>query len=269
MFRALLQASWRRHRRLRWSLTIGLGVWELLLAATYQTFGTGPLSEAMMSESGLSNTFQAITGSSVSLLSPEGWLGFGWVHPLALVLVVVWVVTCAASAVAREVEEGTIEFLASRPVDRRTLLGARITAWAAGMVLVLAGGSAGSLLGVVAFDALSDFSPGAALRLPLAMMPMLAVIGGVAFLVSAGASARSRVHVVAGGYTLASYFLNFAAGLWEPLEPAGPLSIFHYVSPAEWARDGIHWGPALGLFALALVLMAAALVVIDRRDLAA
>lgn len=269
MFGVLLRASWRRHRRLRWSLTLGLGLWELLLAVTYETFGTGSFSEAMLSDTGLSRTFQAVSGSTLSILSPEGWLGFGWMHPLALVLMVVWVTACATTAVAREVEEGTIEFLASRPVDRRMMLGARITAWAGGMAMVLAGGTAGTVTGVFVFDSLTGFSLRATLLLPLAVTPMLVVIAGMGFLATAGASARSRVQGVVAGFTLVSYFLNFAAGLWDPIEPAGPLSLFHYVSPGEWARDGIQWGPALVLPAIGLVLMAMALVVVDRRDFAA
>lgn len=268
MFRTLLLTAWRRHRHLRWSLSLGVFLMGLLLAGTYQVFGTGFFPDELFEDSGIAKTFEAFSGTSVNVLSPEGWLGFGYVHPFTLMLLVAWAVASAATAVAREVEDGTIEFLASRPVDRRVVLGARVTAWAAGSAVMLVAGYLGTVVGISFFEALSGFPLAQALRFPLSLIPMLVLVGGVAFLASAGSSARSRVYGIAVGFTVGSYFLNFASTLWDPLEPVALLSFFHYVSPAEWARDGIQWGPAAIMMLVGVALFGLALVVIDRRDLA-
>jgi ABC-2 type transport system permease protein len=269
MFGMLLWTAWRRHRTLRWSLAVGLFLMGLLLAGTFQAFGTGFLPDSFFEDSSLMNVFDAFAGSSVNILTPQGWLGFGYVHPFTLMLLVVWVVTSAAMAFAREVEDGTIEFLASRPVDRRVILAARMTAWSLGMVVLLAAAYLGTVAGIVFFDALTDFSPVTALLFPLSLVPMLVLIGGVAFLTSAASSTRSRVYSTAVGFTVGSYFLNFASSLWSPLEPVAPISLFHYVSPGEWALDGVQWTPAVIMLVLGLILLGFAMVVVDRRDIAA
>ncbi len=269
MFGVLLRTAWRRHRTLRWSLAIGLFLMGLLLAGTFQAFGTGFFPAGSLDDSSVMGVFDAFTGSSVNILTPEGWLGFGYVHPFTLMLLVVWIVVGAATAIAREVEDGTIEFLASRPVDRRVILGARMMAWSLGMVALLAATYLGTVAGIVFFEALVEFSPVQALLFPLSLVPMLVLIGGVAFLASTASSTRSRVYAITVGFTVGSYFLNFASSLWSPLEPVAPVSLFHYVSPGEWALEGIRWGPAIVMVVLALILMGVALVVVDRRDFAA
>lgn len=269
MFTSLAVTAWRRHRSLRWSLAIGSFLMGLLLAGTYQAFGTGLIPQSVMDEFAEMKVFRAFSGTTVNMLSPEGWLGFGYVHPLTLTLVVAWIAAPAANAVAREVEDGTIEFVASRPVDRRTLLGARSAAWGVGMLVVLASAYLGTLGGILFFETLADFSPLTALYFPLSLVPLVVLLGGLGFLVSAATSTRSRVLASVVGFTVVTYFLNFAAGLWDPLEPFGPLSPFHYIAPAEWAVNGIDWAPTLAMVLLGVCLFAAALVVIDRRDFAA
>ena len=269
MLGVLLSTAWRRHRALRWSLAVGLFLMALLLAGTFQAFGTGFFPADSFEDSSVMGVFDAFTGSSISILTPEGWLGFGYVHPFTLMLLVVWIVVSAATAIAREVEEGTIEFLASRPVDRRVILGARMMAWGLGMVVLLAAAYLGTVAGIVFFEALADFSPLQALLFPLSLVPMLVLIGGVAFLASAASSTRSRVYAVTVGFTVGSYFLNFASGLWSPLEPVAPISLFHYVSPGEWTLEGVQWGPAIIMMVMGLILMGIAMVVVDRRDFAA
>ncbi len=268
MFGVLLWTAWRRHRTLRWSLAVGLFLMGLLLAGTFQAFGTGFLPASTFEDSSVMNVFDAFAGSSVNILTPEGWLGFGYVHPITLMLLVVWTVASAATAIAREVEDGTIEFLASRPVDRRVILGARVMAWDLGMVALLAATYLGTVAGIVFFEALADFSPVQALLLPLSLVPMLVLVGGLAFLASAASSTRSRGYSVTVGFTVGSYFLNFASSLWSPLEPVAPISLFHYVSPGEWALEGVQWGPAIIMVVLGLILMGIAMVVVDRRDFA-
>lgn len=269
MFGVLVRTAWRRHRTLRWSLAVSMFLMALLLAGTYQVFGTGFIPQSMMDSISEMKVFEAFSGSSVNFLEPEGWLGFGYVHPITLTLLVAWILVGAAAAVAREVEDGTIEFLMSRPVDRRTVLGARYVAWLAGMLTILIAGYLGTLAGILFFDTLRDFSPAAALLFSASLVPMVVLIGGLGFLVSATVSTRGRVFGAVVGFTVGSYFLNFASGLWNPLEPIAPLSLFHYIAPAEWVLDGVDWVPAVLMTALGLLLLAGGMLIIDRRDIAA
>jgi len=269
MFGVLLRTAWHRHRTLMLSLAIGLFLMSLLLAGTFEVFGATLFPSDLLEDNSMMNMLNAFSGGSANMTTPEGWLGFGYVHPLTLTLVIAWVAAAAAAAIAREVEDGTIEFLASRPVDRRVILGARVAAWALGLVVLLAAAYLGTAAGIVFFDALAGFSPVVALLFSLSLVPMLVLISGLAFLVSAASSTRSRVYAITIGFTVASYFLNFASNLWSPLEPLAPISVFRYTSPGLWATEGVQWGPTIVMIAIGLVLMGAAMVVVNRRDFAA
>ncbi len=265
MAAVLFAAAWHRHRKLRWSVAAGLFAFQLLLAGVYEAL---PSSIFAIAAEGVPSIFKAMAGGSVNLFTPAGWLGFGYTHPLALVLVVAWTAAVADAAVAREVEDGTLELLASRPVDRRVILAARIAAWAAGLVVILAAGAAGTLLGTVLVDDLAAFDRLDVVLLVGALLPVLAVLAGAAFLASAVASTRARSNGVAVGFAVVSYLLNFAALLWEPLKPYAPLSVFHYLRPSEWVESGTAWGSAAALVVVGVGLMAAAHFVLQRRDIA-
>ena len=209
-----------------------------------------------------------LLGGSSDLLTPEGWLGLGYTHPLTLVIMIIWVIAVASGAVAREVDEGTIEFLASRPVDRRIVLAMRVLLCVAGLLVLLGAAYLGTIVGTFFVADLRTFSRLAGLRLPAALLPLLVAIVGVSFLASVTTSRRSTATAIAIGFAIGSYFLNLAAILWPPLEPLAPLSVFHYLAPTEWLRHGIVWPDAAIPTSVGAIFLFIAHEAFHRRDLA-
>ena len=72
----------------------------------------------------------------------------------------------------------------------------------------------------------------------------------------------------AAGFLLISYAVDYLSQVWSIAEPLGPLSIFHYLDPpAVLGAGSIGGGDLLALLGLAAVTVAAALVLVERRDL--
>ncbi|HZD22713.1 MAG TPA: hypothetical protein VE569_04840, partial [Acidimicrobiia bacterium] len=145
----------------------------------------------------------------------------------------------------------------------------RVAVWLVGLLVLLAAAWVAAYLGKSASDGLSGIGASELTLMAASMLPPLVVIGGVAFLASSGTSLISRAVGLATGFTVASYFLNFASLIWEPMEPLGPFSIFHYAEPAGWATKGVAWGDAVSLLVVGALLVVIAVVVVEGRDIAA
>ncbi|MGH9194688.1 MAG: ABC transporter permease subunit, partial [Acidimicrobiia bacterium] len=65
--------------------------------------------------------FRAFLGST-DFFTPQGWLASSLNHPVALALFTAAGLSVAAGGIALEVERGTIEFILSRPIRRRSFL---------------------------------------------------------------------------------------------------------------------------------------------------
>jgi ABC-2 type transport system permease protein len=199
------------------------------------------------------------------LTTPEGFYQvetFGMMAPIAVMIVTILI---GARAVAGEEEQRTAGLLLANPVSRTTLLLQKA------VVLVLFGFAVGAatFLGVAGGNYLGglgmDLGNVAATSSLVALLGI--VFGSVALLLGA-ATGRVRLAVwVAVGLALTSHvanaFLPFSesgAGLerWTPN--------FYYLTGDPLA-NGMPWGDALILVALAAILIAAAVPAFNRRDL--
>jgi ABC-2 type transport system permease protein len=260
---ALFYAAWRQHRNLCLGLGLAFFLFELLVAGVYDT--TLREAIALIFTGAQTPRFILAIGGSSDIFSPEGWLGLGYAHPLALIMLTTWTIGFGSNAIAGEVEDGTAEFLGSRPVDRSLVLAVRFFACGVGLALVLGVGYVATVVGTFIVKDLATFDRLRGLRLPLAVVPTLVAIAGVAFLGSTVSSTRGRANAIAITFAVGSYLLNFAAIMWDPVKPLAPLSIFHYLDPAKSIRVGITWSewiPAL----FGLILIVVAHEVFHRRD---
>ena len=74
--------------------------------------------------------------------------------------------------------------------------------------------------------------------------------------------------MLATGLTVAFFFMDFVAELWEPLQFLGPWTVFHYYNPTAIVQQGtVPWNHALVLIGVAAAGYAAAIAVFQRRDI--
>ena len=93
-------------------------------------------------------------------------------------------------------------------------------------------------------------------------------IGGYTTLVSSVSSDGGQTTGQAAGITVGMFFIDYLAILWAPASFLGPLSIFHYYSPADIPDvDGTPWLDLGVLFGVAVITYAAAFILFQRRDI--
>jgi len=267
MFRSIFRASFAQHFKLWLGLASGMFLFELLMAGIFEST-TGYLSGTFFESQELPDLMKAFTGGGANMFEPLGWLGLGYTHPVPIILLMAWSIIPSSSAIAKEVETGTGEMLFSRPVDRRKVLMARMAVWFSGLLLIIASGILGTLLGKTLGGGLEIISLGDVLELGSAVLPLLFVVAGLGFFATTVFSIRSKASAIATWFAVASYFLNFASYLWEPLKEWGRFSVFNHAVPAEWAEFGINWGPTGIMLIIGLALMTIGLIVVNNRDIA-
>lgn len=242
---------------------MGLGV---LIPSTFTSFGVNGESLIEQMPRGV-QAFLKTQGDLTPLLGAEGYMAVGYRHPIYMVVVIAFTIA-AVSTLAREIEKGTIFLLLARPFPRYHLVLAKGAGLVVGLVVLLGASLAGTALGV----AISDFDQPVRLSRFLlisfnAFLLFLA-IGGYGFLFSALSRDGARAIVLATGLTVVSFFVDFVAELWEPLEFLGPLSVFHYYSPISVVQQGaVPWNHVLALLGVAAVGYTAAIAVFQRRDI--
>jgi ABC-2 type transport system permease protein len=263
---ALAGAELRSRYRTLLALCAGTFVFLLVLAGTYTALGGA---------SGLAKSFgreqpaflSAFAGTRhANLFAPENFVGFGFLHPLFLVLTLAVGVSIGTAAVAGDIETGRVELLYTRPLRRTTLLDARLGVWALAQVGVVAAGVGGAWLGTRLSQDLRSISPVLLVRIAVQYLPLAVLFAAVAFLASATARTRGHALAVAVGVAALSYLVNFLALLWHPLAWAQRITPFGYYSPLE-STNRVDVGNIVVLLAVAGVLLFVARRWVERRDL--
>jgi len=203
----------------------------------------------------------------VANVSARGFLGFGYVHPFALLMFAAWAVRVAAGALAGEVGRGTMDLLASRPVTRGAHVGAGAVALGVGLALIAAAEWAGTAWGlhsrVLENVAPADFVPLAAMSLLL-----FAACGAVALLVSALSDESGTAISWCAGILAGSYVLDYLARVWSTIGFLRPLSLFRYFEPQRILREGgVAASDAAVLGAVCAVALLLAFAAFARRDI--
>ena len=233
-----------------------------------QPFGNAKVLESVFVR-GPSKVSQAALGwGDMNFDNPTDFLAIGLLHPVVLVMCLVWGVGRSAGAVAGELDRGTMELLLSHPVPRSRLLLAHILVDCIVLPTICLSFFAGTQFGLWA---VGDFVPDYAMLddaakesvvvknllqnvprdpTPLAVSGrgelvglvntlalMFAISGSTLALSAAG---RNRWKVV--GYAVLAVVVMFVANtigqLWEPAGFVRPLTLFYYYQPQRLMIDG-------------------------------
>ncbi len=259
-----------------------------------QPFGDSKTLEKVFVR-GPSKVSQAALGwGEMSFDRPTDFLAIGLLHPIVLVMCLVWGVGRAAGAIAGELDRGTMELLMSQPVPRNRLVLAHFLTDCVVLPTLCLSFFAGTQFGLWACgDFIPDYKllDDAAQEYPqvkflLEQRPrdvrplevsgrgelwgltntaalMFAISGMTIALSSVG---RSRWKVI--GYAVLVMVVMFVANtigqLWEPAGFVRPFTFFHYYQPqramidGEWTVDvGKAWNLGRPLFVPAIGVLVA------------
>lgn len=187
---------------------------------------------------------------------------FSMMFPLVLTAVALG---AAAAATAGEEERGTADLLLSLPVTRGRVIAAKTIAMVLGVAVVAGAGT----VAVVVGSPLVNLSVGTVDVLAAGLMTSLLGLLFGAFGLLLGVLTGHRSAVLGGGIALAiaAFLLNALAPLASWLEPWQKVSPFYWALHSDPLLHGVDWAMAGLTTGVALLLLAAAVWVFQRRDI--
>jgi ABC-2 type transport system permease protein len=243
-------------------------------------------------------------GEDVNFENPIDMLVIGFLHPLTQILLCLWAVYRAGSAIAGEIDRGTMELLLSQPMPRYKLVTAHLIVDLLTIPLICLAMWGGSALGVYLFGPFV-FDPS---KIPPPFGPApgevkllesnvdqlgagLWVVGGLLFALSGltiwlSSRGRSRWTVIgiALALVIVMFALNLLGQMLDDVAVLRPLTIFYYYQPQRivlkdvWNVDCSVWNegkPLAHINMLAVLLgvgvvgYTGALLTFTRRDIPA
>ena len=266
MNRALFLRTWQAQWLKLLVVALALAVWGSLMPVIFKAFRS---QISFIIDSGLIPK-QLLSFGGGDMLSLAGVVAIGFIHPLAVAMVLVFALGFTVNAVAGERQRGTLEVLLARPISRRriygTLLrgerpvhrrrGRRPGRWASSSASALSGE-----LGGLAADRLALMWLNAVL--------VFVAIGAVSLLASVSFDRLSPALTTSLAIILMSYFLEILGSLWADAKGLQPWSLFHYLDPRGALGGTMSAADWTVPTAIIVVAVAAALVIFPRRDLAA
>ncbi|MBI4299356.1 MAG: ABC transporter permease subunit [Chloroflexi bacterium] len=247
---------------------IGFGI---LIATSFQTFRGAAASAAFVQEmpKGVSALLKT-EGNLLLASGAQGYLGIGFRHPLVLIIVSALAIATASGAIAREIERKTILLLLSRPIPRYKLVLGKMAESSLGGVVLVISLLVGILSGVAIAHLWSEITLGPIFVMGFNTLCLYLVILGYSFLISSLSNDGGRAIMLPTALTVAFFFIDFMASLFDVLKPLGYISIFHYYDPTAIATQGTFPILSVGvLLSVALVATAGSIIAFQRRDIAA
>ena len=210
---------------------------------------------------------EAFMGASGDFTSPAGYLNTELFNFFAPLLLLLFAVGAGARAIAGEEEKRTLDILLSTPIERRRVV---IDKFAA-MLL------AGALLSVLLWLSVPitgppfDLNPSLVdLTAAVVMCYLLAMaFGAIALAIGCATGRRALAVGVTAGIAAGTWLMDLLVPAIDSIAWLQQLSPFHYYMQPEPMMNGMGWGGSAVLVGIAAVAFSAALVLFERRDLAA
>lgn len=246
------------------ALVLGFG---FLIAASYQSQIPEFLAERLPRGVG---ALLKTEGSLLLASGVQGFIAIGFRHPLFLIVLSAFAIATASGALAREIERRTILLLLARPLPRYQLVLSRGLESCLILVALVAAMLVGAFIGLGTQGLIAQVQLPALLFIGVNALSLGLAIMGYSYLFSALSSDGGRATLLSTALTVLFFFADFISGLFDVLEPLGRISIFHYHDPVAVAVEASFPGLGVGiLLGVAAVTFTAALVVFQRRDIAA
>ncbi len=224
-------------------------------------------------EAELADYMDAMPDSMKSLFGADDisdLTGFVYAEVFSLmgpIIVLALAITHGSALVAGEEQEGILALVLSTGVGRRAVLTARLAALTIEVVAVVAINAVALGVGTVLAGGGLGAAGVAAACVQLALLGVL--FGTLALGVGAATGRRALGAGVALAAASLAYLVDVLAELVAALEPARVLSPFHWYAPSNPLVAGFDAGGIALLVGSAVVIVGAATVAFERRDVGA
>lgn len=172
---------------------------------------------------------QIFNVSGTNLLTLGGFLGAEFLSFIWVIVIAIFVISFASSALARELEQGTLELMLAYPVSRLSFYLSKAAALLVGVAVIV--GITILAIWLAALNQHLDLSAGAYAAISALMMSFAIGIAGYSLLFSALARERSQAAGLAAGLTVLFYAINFLSQVVTQLSGIRWVTVFHYFTP--------------------------------------
>lgn len=216
---------------------LGAMALEALIAYAYPTFFE-EMAETVLRLQFVQYVIKALVGAGAAeSLGPGALSAIAWVHPILLAIIWVQEISFCTRIPAGEIDRGTIDLLLGLPVSRWRVYLCESAAWLISGAVVVGMAVLGAVLGGLTVAAEHRTPSGRLAAIVANLYCLYVAVGGLTWLVSALSDRRGRAVAVVLAVVLASFFLNFLAGFWQPAKIVSFLSFMDYYRPLHAIRE--------------------------------
>ena len=261
----LFRRTWRAQRAKLLAVAVGLTIWGAVMPIVYEAFRDE--IQFIVASGLIPEQFTQFGGGDI--FSLPGTIALGFIHPIAVALVLVFALGFAVASVAGERQRGTLEVLLARPLSRRRIYLTLLVATVLFVALAIAAQVLGIFIGSSLSGDVGQLQPERLALMWLNGVLVFAAFGSVSLAASVSFDRLTPALAVSLTFILVSYFLHVLGSMWTAARGLQPWSLFFYLDPKgalSGSTSAGDWLVPIGVFVAGLVV---ALVVFPRRDLAA
>ncbi|GAA2095777.1 hypothetical protein GCM10009841_07150 [Microlunatus panaciterrae] len=254
----------QRRALLAWALSL------VLMAAMYVAIWPSVRDQPSLSDF-LDQMPEAMRSLFVSagadMSTPEGYVQVELLSFMGPLLLIIYSVTAGAGAVAVEEDRHTLELMLANPVSRTRIVLEKFAAMTVGTFL-LGAVMGGSLISEgLLVDMKLPIGPMLATMFHMTMLAM--VFGTLALAIGAGTGHPGISRGLPAVVAVVAYVVNGLAPLVSWLKPWQRVSPFYQYVGHDPMRNGLSWSSLAVALATVVVLVVVAVLVFNRRDVAA
>lgn len=254
------------HRRALVWWVLGVGAYVAFIVAFYPTVRdeADRFNELISSyPKGMMDLF--LGGQTLDFSSPASFVNTYLFASMVPIMILVLAISRGAAAIAGEEESGTLDLVLAQPVRRRRFVAEKALVLAVEVAVVGAVTAVVLLVGGPAVEL--HLAVGRLVLATLGLVLLAVVFGFVALVAGAATGRRGRSTGIATTLAAATYLVNGMSGMATWLEPLRPISPFWWATRDNPVAVGLSITQVAVLVVMALVMLGAATIAFDRRDL--
>jgi ABC-2 type transport system permease protein len=215
-----------------------------------------------------------IGGEAIQFNRAIDMMSISYVHPLVITILGMWAIGRAGTAIAGEIDRGTMELLLAQPIRRTQIVLAPLLVDAIILPTLCLAMWTGTNAGTWLME-LNSVNPMRFLPALPCLWALLFAISGVTIWLSSMGRSRGRVWGGAICLFLVMFLINVLGQIWTELEWLRPLTVYYYFQPQAmilsdtWYAGAAVWLRLAVLAGVGLAGYALAWLTFTRRDLPA
>lgn len=247
---------------LAWCLGLaGIAAANVLLFPTVQNF-----PDLISFLENMPPAFKAMIGDVRAMAQLEGFLRAKVFDAMPLLLSI-FLISQGSALIAGEIEQKSFDLLLARPVPRWRVVVAKFLAVATASLAMVLALTLGLMICVRFVE--TDITPGYLLVSSLNGLPLAWFFGGLALLGSCWLPRARQAALLAGGLVVASFVFETLRLMSPRIRHLDEVSLFAQQKAGVTLDGTVHAGPIGLLLGLTGLVVVAAAIVLERKDLAA